>query len=53
MGFYGDEIFIESLDRAMANPISVKGQISTTIKAINKKLDSLNSKEEKKAYLDK
>lgn len=54
---YGDNIFNESGAHKILNYttaiVNTKGQINSSITAIKKKLDSIDSKEEKKSYLDK
>ena len=63
MALYGDDIFAEAsgyqkivrkmVDKGLSNPIVVKGQIAGSIKTVKAKLDSIDSKEEKIAYLNK
>jgi len=61
MNIYGDNIFTEGsskivkkmVDKSMSNPIVVKGQTISSIKDIKTKLASIDSKEEKIAYLNK
>lgn len=57
MSIYGDNIFNESGAHKILNyttaVVNTKGQINSTITNIKKKLDSIDSKEEKKSYLNK